>query len=53
MNINVMGEIMSQKKKDVNAAGIPALTPEIIAVAEHKRSTFDLPTNAVKVDPLR
>ena len=28
----------------------PSLDPEVIALAEDKRKTFDLPTNAVKVD---
>ena len=35
-----------------DAQGMP-LDPEGRAVAEEKRKAFDLPTNAVKVDPLR
>ena len=32
---------------------VPAAVPPHKALAEDKRKTFDLPTNAVKVDPLR
>lgn len=53
LNINIMNTIMEQKDKDLKKQEVPGLNPETIALAEHKRSTFDLPTNAVKVDPLR
>lgn len=52
-DLNTMDTIQKQKVKDIVAAGLPPLDPEGIEMAEHKRATFDLPTNAVKVDPLR
>lgn len=52
MELNVMMEIQQEKEKELEA-GQPALDPEGRKMAEEKRKTFDLPTNAVKVDPLR
>lgn len=53
MNIETMSEIQQQKAAELTAEEIPELTPEIKALAEYKREAFDMPTNAVKVDPLR
>lgn len=47
-----MAAIMARKDQEMQA-GPPPLDAEKRAVAETKRKTFDLPTNAVKVDPLR
>ena len=53
MDIQTMAQIQTEKAKEVTA-GVPLpLDPEGIDLAEEKRKTFDLPTNAVKVDPLR
>lgn len=52
MNLNIMNEIQIEKAKELEA-GQPELGPEGRCMAEEKRKTFDLPTNAVKVDPLR
>lgn len=51
-NLNTMAEIMAEKDKEM-AQGLPEMDDETKAIAEQKRKTFDLPTNAVKVDPLR
>lgn len=52
MDLNTMQQIMNEKAKEMQAGQLP-LDDEGRAVAEDKRKTFDLPTNAVKVDPLR
>lgn len=52
-NLDTMAEIMAEKDKEMQAQELPPLDDEGKALAEHKRKTFDLPTNAVKVDPLR
>lgn len=52
MELNTMAEIQNEKAKEIRA-GQPDLDPEGARMAEEKRKTFDLPTNAVKVDPLR
>ena len=52
MDLNIMNEIQIEKAKELEA-GQPELDPEGTRMAEEKRKTFDLPTNAVKVDPLR
>jgi len=52
MDINVMRQIQAQKAREQELQQVP-LDPEGRAMAEDKRKTFDLPTNAVKVDPLR
>lgn len=52
MNLETMGNIMAEKDREL-AGGPPPLDDEGKAMAEFKRKTFDLPTNAVKVDPLR
>ena len=52
MNLETMAQIMREKAKEIEADQLP-LDDEGRAVAEEKRKTFDLPTNAVKVDPLR
>ena len=52
MDLNTMAEIQNEKAKEI-AAGQPELDPEGTRMAEEKRKTFDFPTNAVKVDPLR
>lgn len=51
-DLNTMAEIMAEKDKEL-AKGLPPMDEETKALAEKKRKTFDLPTNAVKVDPLR
>ena len=51
-DLNTMAEIMAEKDKEL-AQGMPPMDEETKALAEKKRKTFDLPTNAVKVDPLR
>lgn len=51
--LEAMGAIMDESAKETISEGIPPLDDDIKAVAEVKRKTFDLPTNAVKVDPLR
>lgn len=53
MNLDTMATIQTEKVREVNAQTPPPLDSEGIALAEEKRKTFDLPTNAVKVDPLR
>lgn len=53
MNLDIMATIQAEKEREIIAQGNPELDPEIEDVAEEKRKTFDLPTNAVKVDPLR
>ncbi len=52
-DLNTMAEIMAEKAKEMAGGQLPPLDPEGKALAEQKRKTFDLPTNAVKVDPLR
>ncbi len=52
MDLNTMARIQNEKEKEIEA-GQHELDPEGIRMAEEKRKTFDLPTNAVKVDPLR
>lgn len=53
IDLQTITEIQSQKAQDLHTEGLPQLDPEQIAIACEKRKTFDLPTNAVKVDPLR
>ena len=53
MSLDVMTEIQEQKAAEIAAGDPRELDPEETAMAEDKRKTFDLPTNAVKVDPLR
>lgn len=50
--LETMEQIIREKDKDMQRDMLP-LDDEGCAVAEEKRKTFDLPTNAVKVDPLR
>ena len=49
--LEIVRQIISQKDADIDAAGRPALTPEIRELAEDKRFTFDVMTTPV--DPLR
>lgn len=53
MNIDVMAAIQEEKSRETGETAPMPLDPEGQAVAEEKRKAFDLPTNAVKVDPLR
>lgn len=53
MDLNTLVTIQSEKTKEIAAQEQQPLDPEGKAIAEEKRKTFDLPTNAVKVDPLR
>ena len=52
MDLNTMAIIQAEKAREIEA-GQHELDPEGTKMAEEKRKTFDLPTNAVKVDPLR
>jgi len=52
MDLNTMARIQSEKEKEIEASQ-HELNSEGVRMAEEKRKTFDLPTNAVKVDPLR
>lgn len=52
MDLNTMAEIQNEKAKEITV-GQMELDAEGTKMAEEKRKTFDLPTNAVKVDPLR
>ena len=52
MDLITMDEIQAEKAKELET-GQPELDAEGRRMAEEKRKTFDLPTNAVKVDPLR
>lgn len=51
--LDVMTQIQNQKAAEMAAAETDELDPETAEMARKKRKTFDLPTNAVKVDPLR
>lgn len=51
MDLEIMQQIQQQRETSGNE--LPELDPETAALAEEKRKAFDLPTNAVKVDPLR
>lgn len=53
MDLSIMAAIQAEKVREVTAAEPMPLDPEGRALAEDKRKTFDPPTNAVKVDPLR
>ena len=53
MDLDIMAEIQTEKVRELAAEEQQPLDPEGVALAEDKRKTFDLPTNAVKVDPLR
>ena len=53
MSLDTMAAIQAEKLKEIAAEPPQPLDPEGQALAEDKRKTFDLPTNAVKVDPLR
>lgn len=53
MDLDIMAAIQAEKTAELATETQPSLDPEVIALAEDKRKTFDLPTNAVKVDPLR
>ena len=53
MDLNVMTEIQNKKAEEMAGSELDELTPEVEEMARKKRKTFDLPTNAVKVDPLR
>ena len=53
MELNVMTQIQDKKAEEMASSDLDELTPEVEEMARKKRKTFDLPTNAVKVDPLR
>ena len=53
MNLDTIAAIQAEKLREIAAQTQQPLDPEGRALAEEKRKTFDLPTNAVKVDPLR
>ena len=52
-DIETMAIIQREKLKEIAGQVRQRLDPEGKALAQEKRKTFDLPTNAVKVDPLR
>lgn len=49
---DVMESIQNEKIKELDSGMLP-LDDEGKAVAEHKRESFDIPVNAVTIDPLR
>lgn len=51
--LTVIDQIQSEKARMIQRDGQPALNPEIIHLAKHKRDSFDVPINVSKVDPLR
>lgn len=53
MELDVMTQIQDQKAAEMSGMELDDLDPETAEMARKKRKTFDLPTNAVKVDPLR
>ena len=53
MDLHTMAAIQAERAREMAAQEPPPLDDEWRALAEGKRKTFDLPTNAVKVDPLR
>ena len=53
MSLETMDQIQQQRDIKLQNSELPELDPEAAALAEEKRKAFDLPTNAVKVDPLR
>lgn len=53
MSLATMAAIQAEKQNEILTGTPRPLDPEGRALAEDKRKTFDLPTNAVKVDPLR
>ena len=53
MNLSTMETIQAEEAREAATREHQPLDPEGRAMAEDKRKTFDLPTNAVKVDPLR
>ena len=53
MELERMAAIQAEKAKEIAAQEQQPLDAEGQELAEDKRKTFDLPTNAVKVDPLR
>ena len=53
MDLDVMTEIQNEKAAEMAAIESGEIDDETEAMAREKRKTFDLPTNAVKVDPLR
>lgn len=52
-DLTTMEIIQREKMKEIASQEQPPLDGEGTDLAEEKRKTFDLPTNAVKVDPLR
>lgn len=53
MNLETMRQIQEQKSAEMAVSQPMPLDGEGALLAGGKRKTFDLPTNAVKVDPLR
>ena len=49
---DTMEAIQNEKIKEQDS-GMRPLDDEGKAVAEHKRESFDIPVNAVTIDPLR
>lgn len=50
-DLDVMKNIQNEKEKDINGSDLQPLNPEGVALAEHKRFTFDVVDTPV--DPLR
>lgn len=53
MDLRTMTEIQEEKKMELARTQPHALDPEGEAMADTKRFSFDIPVNAVTVDPLR
>lgn len=50
-DLNMMGQIMDQKDREINAAQLQPLDQEGIVMAKHKRFTIDMV--GTPTDPLR
>lgn len=53
MDLRTMTDIQEEKKQELAGAQPHPLDPEGSAMADTKRFSFDIPVNAVTVDPLR
>ena len=53
IDLNTMAVIQAEKRKEIAQQEHQPLDAEGQHMAAEKRKTFDLPTSAVKLDPLR
>lgn len=53
MEMEIMAAIQYEKKKEISSEIRKELDEETGEIARGKRESFDIPINAVKVDPLR